>query len=207
LFKLTWKRRVTPSGRSIFALRASARRTSGNACTGVPTPCSQDGSRGGQPARPWDTGVPLSQTVALASVPTPTLHDAERGGQSKRAIGPERHGSNLQDFALLHAYGPIAGANGSAAKLSSVTTPSSRDYKDTAGMIEQASSGRVRLDQLPRQAQLAVSGVPQTGGTEETKSTGQLNPAYSRWLMGFPKEWDDCAVMVMPLSRKSRRNL
>jgi hypothetical protein len=91
--------------------------------------------------------------------------------------------------------------------LSSVTTPSSRDYKDTAGMSEQASSGRVRLDQLPRQAQLAVSGVPQTGGTEEIKSTGQLNPAYSRWLMGFPKEWDDCAVMATPLSRKLRRSL
>jgi hypothetical protein len=38
LFKLTWKTRVTPSGRSISALRASARRTSGSGCTSWPTP-------------------------------------------------------------------------------------------------------------------------------------------------------------------------
>lgn len=38
LFKLTWKERATPSGRSIPALRGSAHRTSGNACTSLPTP-------------------------------------------------------------------------------------------------------------------------------------------------------------------------
>jgi hypothetical protein len=35
---LTWKARATPSGRSIPALRASARRTSDNACSSWPTP-------------------------------------------------------------------------------------------------------------------------------------------------------------------------
>src|SRR5579859_4091658 len=43
LFKLTWKQRLTPSGRLIFALRASALRTSGKGSTlsehkGWPTP-------------------------------------------------------------------------------------------------------------------------------------------------------------------------
>jgi hypothetical protein len=38
LFTLTWKERVTPLQRSIFALRASARRTSDNDCISLPNP-------------------------------------------------------------------------------------------------------------------------------------------------------------------------
>lgn len=51
LFRLTWKERVTPSGRRIPALRASGRRTSGSGCTSWPAPNSMQGgqtSRGGE---------------------------------------------------------------------------------------------------------------------------------------------------------------
>lgn len=37
LYRLTWKQRTTPAGRSIPALRASVPRTSDNGCTGWPT--------------------------------------------------------------------------------------------------------------------------------------------------------------------------
>jgi hypothetical protein len=92
----------------------------------------------------------------------------------------------------------------------SVSSPSARDWKDTSGMSETGvdpdGSIRSRLDQLPQQAQLADSGPTATGGTRETKSTGQLNPDYSRWLMGLPIEFSNCVDTAMRSFRKSRRS-
>ncbi len=47
---------------------------------GWPTPTVTDASRGVKEARPWDTGKPLGQIVALAGWPTPqTLAPAKAG--------------------------------------------------------------------------------------------------------------------------------
>src|SRR5256885_14596544 len=46
LFRLTWKEWVTPSGRRICALRASARRTRANGFGSWPTTRSTDGDKG-----------------------------------------------------------------------------------------------------------------------------------------------------------------
>lgn len=52
---------------------------------------------------------------------------------------------------------------------------------------------------------LTSSGETRTGSFAEMPSGGQLNPAHSRWIMGYPPEWDACAVTAMPSSRKSRK--
>ena len=164
LFRLTWKQRATPSGRSICALRASARRTSETDCGG------------------W---------------PTATVHDAERGGQAKRAMSETRHGSNLQDFAMLASWAtPNAHEAGGTPEQFIARKKKCQDRGVHMGAT---------LTALSLQTQLADSGTPPTGSLASTENRGQLNPAHSRWLMGYPPEWDACGVTAMPSSRKLRQ--
>ena len=59
-----------------------------------------------------------------------------------------------------------------------------------------------KRDSLYSVAELAdlsmkVSGHTQNGSDVRIVPRGQLNPAHSRWLMGLPTAWDDCAATVM----------
>lgn len=170
--------------------------------------------------------------VELAAVPTPQTADENlsRPGYTREAMEREwKRPNRSQNLAMTSQVlatlatprsedSQCAGAHRgmpdtlySQTQLAAVTTPSSCDWKDTAGMSESGvdpdGSHRTRLDQLPRQAQLADSGLTATGGTDVTASTGQLDPAYSRWLMGVPPEWDAFAcTATQSLSRLRKRS-
>lgn len=73
------------------------------AFAGWPTPVVRDcRNSGGDGSNPRD----LPRTVYLAGWPTPQTSDSTGGGQAKRAMGETRHGSNLNDFAMLAMGGP-----------------------------------------------------------------------------------------------------
>ena len=218
LFNLTWKQRTTPSGRSISALRASARRTSGNDFTSWPTPCQQDGPKGG-PAQGVDR---LPGSAALSSWPTLQSSDGSGGGQAKRATNPARS-NDLMDFAML-AGGPtpmagtpaqngnnMAGNNDSSRKtveLASWGTPTVQDSRHAtvspSEMNRDPNNLRIQA-YTAGPARLTAFGKLLTGSTAQMESGGQLNPAHSRWLMGLPPEWDDCGVTAMQSLPRSRR--
>ena len=73
-------------------------------------------------------------------------------------------------------------------------------YTDWEKVIKRKEAGRQQ--NLQDVVILAVSGQMLTGSDAGTENSGQLNPAHSRWLMGYPPEWDDCALTAMPSSRK-----
>jgi hypothetical protein len=221
LFKLTWKRRRTPLGRSYLERAVSAARTSGKGFTSWPTPQVQDMSGGGQAKRASEErhGSNLNDFALLASWATPRNEDAESAGM--------RHGRGVAD--TLTAQTSLAGWS----------TPSARDWKDSEGMAETGTnpdgSERTRLDQLPRQANLAAwttqeqkttdplvaygvevarregweaFGIMLISSTAEIRivpGSGQLRAGHSRWLMAIPAAWDDFASMAMQSMSKLRK--
>jgi hypothetical protein len=215
-FALTWKEQDMPAGVPICRLQALERRTGVNGCSSWPTPnamedgqtsrsgdrkdellmgglvgwatpTAQDHSRGDKPPRPQDTGVPLSQMVTLVS-PWATPNTPS-GGPNTKSTEKHTGGMDLEGMATLSAW----------------PTASARDWKDSEGMSETGTNPdgteRTRHDQLPRVAQL-VLGSATTSSPAGTEKRGALNPAHSRWLMGYPPEWDACAVTAMPSARK-----
>lgn len=170
-YSLTWKESITPAGRRISRLQALARRTGDTGFSGRPTPdttCSRGADKGEGWKRPsgHNRASTLNRAAWLSGWNTPRATDGSKGG-------PNQAGGALPADAALSAW----------------ATPAARDWKNG-----QASDDTMNRNSRPlnEQVVMLVRGPILLSSSDGTASVAEstLNPAMSRWLMGYHRTWD-----------------
>ena len=173
---------------------------------GWATPRAEDGeSAGMRHSRGVADTLTAQAGQGLAGWPTPDTQNHRDGNCTrKEATG-------------AHAMSPHHTAQ-------TVTGWPTSSVRDSKGGYEggRMRDGKISTDTLDVVAQL---GIPSTSSPAGTEKRGALNPAHSRWLMGFPVTWcqaairayrklkprrkaasRDSAATATPSSRKSRQS-
>ena len=219
LYALTWSEWDMPAGVAICRLRAWARRTYGNDYSGWPT--TSAGDHFPQSPLPEHLNAYMgnpSPRMKKAGWATPLAQRNKRSAEflKGREPSPEEVGIEVwatptsrdhKDGATTLENTPVNHLLGREVLLTGWRTPRSVEAGHSTGNPNRATDGLSRLEDQVHGAPLNTSNVPM-------EKRGQLNPAFSRWLMGFlevfeksapfSEDWRQWQVLMAPLSQEQR---
>lgn len=171
---------------------------------GWPTATACDSNRA--PAQNFKPtpNMTLNHAAVMVGWPTPTASLATKGVDPNPEAIIARNRKSGQD---LGAIATLTGWPTPAAQ-----SPQSLRGKGADPMKRQAQGRQINLTDavnwidLNNPARLTASGEMLTGCSAEMPSGGQLDPAHSLWLQGYPTGFLSCglrAMLSMPTRRKS----
>lgn len=216
LFKLTWKPRITPAGRSICALRASVLRTSASASAsssetpelrGHPTPRAADGDKNVRTPEGADReiarkGGPQDTTAAAAQLShwgTPTAHEPRLGYQNRR--NGKKGSQKSMTTEVIDYFDPARGDP----VMGHWSAPLANDAKGS----DYCKSGETQILKLPGLAKLSNWSTPMAGTPAQNGNNAAGNTDSSRRTVALvggpvaPTEEERLNLSARPTSRSA----